>query len=98
MSLNREIMNIQISQEAKDYYVDEDGLKTSEYYVYKLGHRDARHDAAELSIAYEQRIEALEEVLKQLVDENDKYMPDETKQWRYSPMRAECLKLLGVEE
>lgn len=98
MSLNREIMNIRISQEAKDYYVDEDGLKASEYYDYKAGHRDARHAAAEICIAYEQRIEELEKALRDLISENDLYMPDESKQWYYSPMRKECLKLLGIEK
>lgn len=92
MSLHNEIMNIPVRKDV-DYSTFE-----SKIIAYKTGHRDARHQAAEISIVYEQRIESLQAALQQVVDENDKYMPDETKQWRYSPMRKECLKLLGIEE
>jgi hypothetical protein len=53
MNLHQEIMNIPT---IKGTYADE--------YCYKLGHRDARHAAAELSLKAEARIEELEEELK----------------------------------
>lgn len=55
MSLHNEIMNI---QERIGTYNDE--------YCYKLGHRDARHAAAELSLKAESRIEELENALQEL--------------------------------
>jgi len=55
MNLHNEIMNI---QERKGTYNDE--------YCYKLGHRDARHAAAELSLKAEARIEELEAEIDKL--------------------------------
>lgn len=92
MSLHNEIMNIPVRKDV-DYSTFE-----SKVIAYKTGHRDARHQAAEISVAYEQRIEELEKALRELITENDLYMPDETKQWYYSAMRKECLKLLGIEQ
>ena len=54
MNLHNEIMNIQI----KD---DHDA-----YMSYKIGHRDARHAAAELSLKAQARIEELENAVKEL--------------------------------
>lgn len=56
MDLHAEIMNIQIHD---DHELDYDA-----YVSYKLGHRDARHAAAELSLKAQARIEELEEELK----------------------------------
>ena len=55
MNLHSEIMNI---QGRKGTYNDE--------YCYKLGHRDARHAAAELSLKAEARIEELEILLERV--------------------------------
>ena len=40
------------------------------------------------------RVAQLEDMLSRLVKENDLAMPNENYQWMYSPMRAECLKVL----
>jgi hypothetical protein len=56
MSLHNEIMNIQIDRQKESQAVmsqDEVDL------AYRKGHRDARHDAAELSLKYEALIEKL---------------------------------------
>lgn len=58
MDLHSKIMNIPT---VVGTYNDE--------FCYKLGHRDARHAAAELSLKAEARIEELEEVLKGLLNE-----------------------------
>nr|DAH57245.1 MAG TPA: hypothetical protein [Caudoviricetes sp.] len=55
MDLHAEIMNIPARVGT---YNDE--------YCYKLGHRDARHDAAELALKAQARIEELEEKAKEL--------------------------------
>lgn len=56
MNLHNEIMNIQARIGT---YNDE--------YCYKLGHQDARHAAAELSLKAEARIEELEAILERFV-------------------------------
>lgn len=61
MSLHNEIMNIQENSENR----------ISSYespQAYKIGHRDARHAAAELSLKYEAYIEKLEELAGELQD------------------------------
>jgi hypothetical protein len=90
MELHSEIMNIPVDQDKLDAAV-QDRHWTA---IYKFGHRDARHAAAELSLKAEARIEELEEMLSRLVKENDLAMPNENYQWMYSPMRVECLKVL----
>lgn len=57
MSLHNEIMNIQALVPAEAH---EEG-KT---HAYKVGHRDARHAAAELSLKYEHLIERLLDALE----------------------------------
>lgn len=52
MSLHNQIMNIKTQI----------GPDCGNPFDYKLGHRDARHDAAELSLKYERYIEKLEAV------------------------------------
>jgi len=63
MDLHAEIMNIP----AKEFEV------SPKYYgeyqtVYKLGHRDARHAAAELALKAQARIEELEDILAAFVN------------------------------
>lgn len=89
MNLHSDIMNIQIDEE--DLKAN---LPKASFAAYKVGHRDARHAAAELSLKAEARIEELEDMLSRLVKENDLAMPNENYQWIYSPMRLECLKVL----
>lgn len=60
MNLHSEIMNIPC---------DVSKVNSDRQLVFKLGHRDARHAAAELSLKAEARIEELEEVLKGLLNE-----------------------------
>lgn len=55
MDLHGEIINIPVNNHQYDSMRDRERL------AYKIGHRDARHAAAELAIAYEKRIEELEE-------------------------------------
>lgn len=61
--LHAEIMNIQCdANDECTYKYGQEHHHTS----YKLGHRDARHAAAELSLKAEARIEELENALKEL--------------------------------
>lgn len=57
MDLHAEIMNIPARAVAADEY-------DHKLQAYKCGHRDARHDAAELALKAQARIEELEEDLK----------------------------------
>lgn len=57
MSLHNEIMNIQDKAAENNY-------QHSHATAYKIGHRDARHAAAELSLKYENLIERLLEALE----------------------------------
>ncbi|UAV84515.1 hypothetical protein PHB09_019 [Pseudomonas phage PHB09] len=59
MSLHNEIMNIPTKSET---LLNEVGSPLD----YKLGHRDARHAAAELSLKYEHLIERLLDALERL--------------------------------
>uniref|UniRef100_A0AAU6VZ80 Uncharacterized protein n=2 Tax=unclassified bacterial viruses TaxID=12333 RepID=A0AAU6VZ80_9VIRU len=61
MSLHNEIMNIPTKTET---LTTEVGCPRD----YKLGHRDARHVAAELALKYDGYIERLEDHIKALVD------------------------------
>ena len=65
MSFHDEIMNIQVKIEKKNDAVDFATKQSSSRYdslvlAYNLGHRDARHDAAELSIEADRLIEEYE--------------------------------------
>ncbi|WCO82167.1 hypothetical protein vBPpSSYP_185 [Pseudomonas phage vB_PpS_SYP] len=53
-NLHSEIMNIPARSIAADEY-------DHKLMAYKCGHRDARHDAAELSLKYDQLIEMIED-------------------------------------
>ena len=91
MNLHNEIMNIpSMNNQELAYLHGAEHHHTS----YLLGHRDARHKAAELSLEAEARIEELESMLSRLVTENDLALPDENDLWMYSPMRVECLEIL----
>lgn len=61
MSLHNEIMNIQIkaTDGGRNSEMGDHGEK-----CYKIGHRDARHAAAELSLKYEALIERLLDALE----------------------------------
>lgn len=58
MSLHNEIMNIPALVPAEAH-------EGGNVYAYKIGHRDARHSAAELSLKYETLIERLLDALEQ---------------------------------
>lgn len=60
MNFHNEMMNIPI-----DY---SDWKATKETNTYAMGHRDARHAAAEIAIKADERIEALERALRGLLD------------------------------
>lgn len=69
MSLHNDIMNIPVDKEMVDF-LDDHSTKAA----YKVGHWDARHAAAELSLKYEELIERL---LSHLEDCNaDDYVDD----------------------
>jgi len=60
MSLHNEIMNIPTGRRQEMAAVD----TSNPILVYRMGHRDARHAAAELSLKYENLIERLLEALE----------------------------------
>lgn len=63
---------------------------------YKLGHRDARHAAAELSLKADARIEELEEMLRWYIEEDEINESDpENEYWVEGKHKA--MKLLGME-
>lgn len=65
MNLHNEIMNIAVDEkELQSRFYEEKW----EMVAYKLGHRDARHAAAELSLKAEAQIEELEAVLGKFVN------------------------------
>lgn len=69
MNLHNETMNIQIPDEVRDHCTHKDspnGLQSA--FAYKLGHRDARHTAAELSLKADARIEELESIIQGTID------------------------------
>ena len=63
MCLHNEIMNIPAVVEKGETASGQLGEL-----AYKMGHRDARHAAAELSLKYERYIEELEELAAELQD------------------------------
>lgn len=60
-SLHDQIMNLPVSEQAKS------GLEGPPKGFYLLGHRDARHAAAELANAQDARVRRLEEALDHIV-------------------------------
>jgi len=72
-SLHNKIMNIVASKVPKDSKLA---------IVYKEGHRDARHEAAEMALEYESLIEDLVGALKWYVENTEgtnRYVEDEEK-------------------
>ena len=66
MNLHNLIMNIPVDdQKSQQAWGNADNDCMT---IYKLGHRDARHVAAELSLKAEARIEGLEEALNKSLD------------------------------
>jgi hypothetical protein len=65
MSLHNEIMNIQVKATDGQRYQE---MGSEGEHCYKIGHRDARHAAAELSLKYEALIEDLSDALANLSD------------------------------
>lgn len=61
MSLHNEIMNIQIDEQEF-----RNNLGDKSFTAYKMGHRDARHAAAELSLRTEEVKHFIEEAIKLL--------------------------------
>lgn len=59
MDLHGDIMNIQA-------LIPTEALEDGKVHAYKIGHKDARHAAAELALKADARIEELEEALKEL--------------------------------
>lgn len=64
MSLHGDIMNIQIPENIDRVAVTDSG---GIHLAYKIGHRDARHAAADLSLGYEDALEELYDVLEDVV-------------------------------
>lgn len=64
MNLHSEIMNIPV-----DNRKHLDAVSSAGAAAYKIGHRDARHASAELSLKAEARIDELEVALKGLLNE-----------------------------
>lgn len=89
MDLHSEIMNISVKHETISSEVGNPR-------DYKLGHRDARHAAAELSLKADARIEELEEMLRWYIEEDEINESDpENEYWVEGKHKA--MKLLGME-
>ena len=88
-SLHNKIMNIPVRKA-----MSEIGLKDN-MISYKEGHRDARHEAAEMAFEYESLIEELVEALEWYVKEDDTYeggsWEEENKYWLDGKRKAEAL-------
>jgi hypothetical protein len=79
MDLHGEIMNI---PEPKDWH----NVKGFSIYLddprsYRLGHRDARHSAAQLSLKYTTYIEALEDIARSVLCDSEEV---------FQELREEC--------
>ena len=68
MNLHSEIMNIPVPHSVTHNLEHPDCKDMFSAYSYKIGHRDARHAAAELSLKAEARIDELEEIISKLMD------------------------------
>lgn len=67
MSLHNDIMNIQTAPEVEN-------LPVNVRLVYKDGHKDARHEAADLALTYENLVDTLERSLEETLS----YVGDHT--------------------
>lgn len=63
MNLHNEIMNIDTYMSRGEF------INQSEYMCYKMGHREVRHAAAELSLKHMRYIKKLEELANEFQDE-----------------------------
>ncbi len=70
MDLHAEIMNIQTDRVRM---IDQLNLVSDYNTAYKVGHRDARHAAAELALKAQTRIEGFEFLLEQSLEWLDNY-------------------------
>lgn len=68
MNLHNEIVNIQVPHSVTHNLEHPNCKDMFSAYSYKIGHRDARHAAAELSLKAEARIDELEEIISKLMD------------------------------
>lgn len=93
MNLHNEIMNIQNKRVRPKSNSPYEGC---EYHGYVVGHRDARHSAAELSLKGEARIEELEEMLKWYVEEDEIHEGDPENQY-WVDGKHKAMKLLGMD-
>ena len=66
MNLHNEIMNIPVPKSVIHNLEHPDCKDMFSAHSYKIGHRDARHAAAELSLKAEARIEELEILLEKV--------------------------------
>ncbi len=90
MNLHNEIMNIPVQFPELGF----EGIGPP--LAYKIGHRDARHAAAELSLKAEARIEELEEMLKWYIEEDEIHEGDPENQY-WIDGKHKAMKLLGME-
>jgi hypothetical protein len=96
MSMHQEIMNIPVPKSVIHNLEHPDCKDMFSAHSYKIGHRDARHAAAELSLKAEARIEELEEMLKWYIEEDEIHEGyPENQYWIDGKHKA--MKLLGVE-
>ena len=63
MSYHNEIMNIEVKNPQHENMTDRERI------AYKLGHRDARHAAAEVANSADTRIEELENAMREALEE-----------------------------
>jgi len=67
MNLHNEIMNIQVDRVRM---LDQLNFVSDYDTAYKLGHRDARHSAAEMALKADARIEELEDILSSVLNDS----------------------------
>lgn len=91
--MNNEMVSLQDVWESAG---GDSGVKaTKEQTMLVLKQLDACVDTQEEEIQkLEKEVYDLKDMLSRLVKENDLVMPNEKYQWMYSPMRAECLKVV----
>lgn len=79
MDLHGEIMNISTPRDW--HQVKDFSAYCDDIYSYKLGHRDARHAAAELSLKYLSYIEELENIARSVLSDSEEV---------FQQIREEC--------
>lgn len=91
MNLYNEIRKIQIEDEEIAQHFTKEA-----YAGYKVGKREMRESAAELSLKAEARIEELEEMLKWYIDTDEIHEGDPENQY-WIEGKHKAMKLLGME-